>query len=425
VSELTKAEAAGLAAIDEPAMGRLLLDLLAVPSITGTAAESELQHILAEHLLRLGLDVDLWAMDLNELAADPGFPGTEAPREEAWGLVGTTPEAVDGPGLILQGHVDVVPPGDLAQWPADPFSPRVAGEVIHGRGACDMKAGLAANLAAIAAIRASGVRLRGRLATHCVVSEEDGGLGAFGTLRRGHTGDACIITEPTSSTLTTANGGALTFELRVPGSATHGSTRWAGVSALDAYLPIHRALAELERERNVSVDPLMAECDVAYCISVGIVRAGDWASSVPDLLVAQGRLGVAIDESPEVARLALEQCVADACQRDPWLSEHPATVTWNGGKFGSGRLPAGHPLRDLVRDAHQAATGKPVLRERGAPYGSDLRLYAEAGIPTLHYGPGDVRNAHSPREQVSMADVADVTRTLVLTAIRFLGDSCD
>ena len=216
-----------------------------------------------------------------------------------------------------------------------------------------MKAGLAANLAAIAAIRASGVRLRGRLAAHCVVSEEDGGLGAFGTLRRGHTGDVCIITEPTSTTLTTANGGALTFELRVPGSATHGSTRRAGVSALDAYLPIHRALAELERERNVSVDPLMAEYDVAYCISVGIVRTGDWASSVPDLLVAQGRLGVAVDESPEVARLALEQCVADACQRDPWLSEHPATVTWNGGKFGSGRLPAGHPLRDLVRDAHQ------------------------------------------------------------------------
>jgi acetylornithine deacetylase len=209
----------------------------------------------------------------------------------------------------------------------------------------------------------------------------------------------------------------------VPGRATHGSTRWAGVSALDAYLPIHRALAELERERNVSVDPLMAEYDVAYCISVGIVRAGDWASSVPDLLVAQGRLGVAVEESPEAARLALERCVADACQRDPWLSEHPATVTWNGGNFGSGRLPAGHPLRDLVRDAHQAATGKPAPRERGAPYGSDLRLYAEAGIPTLHYGPGDVRTAHSPREQVCLADVADVTRTLVVTAIRFLGGS--
>jgi acetylornithine deacetylase len=273
MSELTRAETAALAAIDERALGRLLLDLLAVPSVTGTAAESELQHTLAGHL--------------------------------------------HGPCLILQGHVDVVPPGDLAQWPSDPFRPRVAGDVIHGRGACDMKAGLVANLAAIAAIRASGVRLRGRIAAHCVVSEEDGGLGAFGTLQRGYTGDACIVTEPTSNTLITANGGALTFELRVPGSAAHGSTRYAGVSAMDAYLPIHRALTQLERERNASVHPLMAEYDTAYCISVGIVRAGDWASSVPDLLVAQGRLGVAIDESPEAARLALEQCVADACKRDP------------------------------------------------------------------------------------------------------------
>jgi acetylornithine deacetylase len=91
-----------------------------------------------------------------------------------------------------------------------------------------------------------------------VASEEDGGLGAFGTLARGHTGDACIITEPTGGALMTANAGALTFRVDVPGRATHGSTRYAGVSAVDAYLLIHRALAGLEARRNAGADPLMS-----------------------------------------------------------------------------------------------------------------------------------------------------------------------
>ncbi|WP_371103446.1 M20/M25/M40 family metallo-hydrolase, partial [Streptomyces sp. PU_AKi4] len=178
---LTDAEAAALAAVDEEALGRTLLELVSVPSVTGSGAESELQHQLAGRLERLGMDVDLWSLDLPALRAEPDFPGTEAPREEAWGLVGTTPDGGDGPTLILNGHVDVVPPGDPAAWDGDPFVPRVTGDLVHGRGACDMKAGLAAHLAALAAIRSAGIRLRGRVAAHFVVGEEDGGLGAYAT----------------------------------------------------------------------------------------------------------------------------------------------------------------------------------------------------------------------------------------------------
>ncbi|MGH2392478.1 MAG: M20/M25/M40 family metallo-hydrolase, partial [Candidatus Limnocylindria bacterium] len=158
---LTATEADALAAVDEAAIARTLLELLAIPSITGSAAESELQHVLARRLDALGLEVDLWAMDLLALRADTEFPGTEAPRDEAWGLAAVTPGGGDGPTLILQGHVDVVPPGDAAQWRGYPFVPKVTGDVVHARGACDMKAGLVANLAALAAIRASGARLRG------------------------------------------------------------------------------------------------------------------------------------------------------------------------------------------------------------------------------------------------------------------------
>ncbi|KUN82444.1 peptidase M20 [Streptomyces bungoensis] len=414
-------EAAALAAVDEGAVARTLLELLAIPSVTGSAAESDLQHHLARHAERLGLDVDLWSVDLPALRALPGFPGTEAPRDEAWGLVATTPDTGDGPTMILQGHVDVVPPGDLRQWEGDPFAPRTAGDLVHGRGACDMKAGLVANLTALAAIRASGVRLRGRVAAHFVVSEEDGGLGAFATLHRGHTGDACVITEPTGGSLVTANAGALTFRVEVPGQATHASTRTAGVSAIDAYLPIHRALARLEARRNEAIDPLMADHEIPYALSVGTLRSGDWASSVPDHLVAEGRLGVRLGEDPADAVADFERCVAEACAEDAWLRDHPARVSWPGGRFASGRLPAGHPLGALVRRAHADAIGGAPLREHGAPYGSDLRLYAAAGIPTLQFGPGDVRLAHSAREQVSVSDIVAVTRTLVLSVLRAVG----
>jgi acetylornithine deacetylase len=418
--ELTTHERAALDAIDPAAIATMLADLVRIPSITGSAAEADAQHWVASHLRSCDLDVDLWSMDLPSLRAQSGFPGTEAPREEAWGLVGLTPES-DGPTVILQGHVDVVPVGDVAQWPqGDPFSGRIADGVLYGRGACDMKAGVVANLMAVRAIREAGVPLQGRIAVHSVVGEEDGGLGAFGTLERGYRGDACLISEPTGGSVITANGGALTFRLSVPGRATHGSTRYDGVSAIDAYLPLHSTLAALEAERNRDPDPLMAEYPIAYPLSVGKLTSGDWASSVPDLLVAEGRLGVALGEDPAAARAQFERRIAEACAGDPWLREHPATVEWTGGQFASGRLPSGHPLGAIVREAYADATGGEKPRERGAPYGSDLRLYAAKGVPTLQFGPGDVTYAHGPFEHVVLDEVVAVCRTLVLTVLRLL-----
>jgi acetylornithine deacetylase len=420
-TDLTEVERRALGAIDEKTAVELLNDLLALPSTPGSDAECEIQHVLADRMQQLDLDVDLWPLDLPALSSAPGFPGADADRSQAWGLVATSAAAADVPALILQGHVDVVPPGDTTRWQSSPFTPRMVGHRIHARGACDMKAGVVANLSAVAAVKAAGISTRRSFALHSVIGEEDGGLGAFATLRRGHTGSACIITEPTGGTLVTANAGALTFTLRVPGLATHGSTSYAGCSAINCYLAIHRALAELEEQRNVDVEPLMHEYPIAYPISIGRVSAGDWPSSVPDRLVAEGRMGVRIQEDPAQARLELEETVAKACAQHPFLQDVPVTVSWSGGQFAGGRLPAGHPLRHCVADAHADATRTERPRERGAPYGSDLRLYAGQGIPTLHYGPGDVRLAHGPNELVDVRELLDVTRALTLTILRQCG----
>lgn len=419
---LTTGERRALDAVDTDSIVALLCELLAIPSVSGSDAECDIQHRLAKTFASLDLDVDLWPMDLTELSGTPGFPGWEVARTEAWGLVGTHHGETPRPALVLQGHVDVVPPGDLALWSHDPFRPTVTEHTVHGRGACDMKAGVVANLAALQAVKRVGARLPGGLAVHCVIGEEDGGLGAFGTLRRGHTGDACIISEPTTGTLVTGNAGALTFRIEVPGAATHGSTRYAGSSALDSYVAIHHALHQLEAERNASIEPLLREYPIPYPISVGTIRAGDWSSSVPDRLVAEGRLGIGIEEDPNQAREQLEHAVRKAARQDPFLRANPPVVTWSGGQFAGGHLPIGHPLRDVVSRAHADASGGAEPRERGAPYGSDLRLYQGQGIPTLHYGPGDVRLAHGPRESVSIQEVVRVTETLVLSILRLCGE---
>ena len=233
-----------------------------------------------------------------------------------------------------------------------------------------------------------------------------------------HRGEAAVISEPTSGKLIVANAGALTFELRVHGLATHGSARLAGHSAIDAFLPVSAALADLERARNKHPDRLFAGNLMPYPISIGTVRAGDWASSVPDLLVAEGRLGVQLDESPALAKVALEQAVAAACKTDPWLQDHPVAVSWPGGQFASGRIDTQHPLVGQITDAIRTVEKRDVLLG-AAPYGSDLRLYAGmGGIPTLHYGPGDVRLAHGPREQVDISELVSTTRSLALLAAR-------
>ncbi|MEU8252025.1 ArgE/DapE family deacylase [Nonomuraea sp. NPDC048916] len=408
-------EARVLNAIDDSDTVNLLAETVRVPSITGTDAESELQHTFARLLTEAGLDVDVWKLDLDELRARDGFPGTEAPRAEGYGVVGVS-EGEGVPALALQGHVDVVPTGDLAKWEgSDPFAARITGDTLHGRGACDMKAGLVANLAVIRAIRKAGVRLARPLALHCVVSEEDGGLGAFATLARGHTAQAAVITEPTSGAVITANAGALTFRLEISGRAAHGATRYEGVNAIEVFWPVFEAIRRLEAERNRDVPAIFAANPLPYPIEVGTVRAGDWASTVPDLLVAEGRLGVRLDEDPAEARAAFEEAVLGSA--GPWLRAHPPVVTWPGGQFASGRLPAAHPLLgEINRAVADTSGGSP--REAAAPYGSDLRLYTAGGIPTLHYGPGDVRFAHAPREQVDLAELREVTRALAVLAVR-------
>lgn len=421
VTTLSAVETRVLDAIDEDVLITSLVDLIRVPSTTGTDAESDLQNSQARALDELGMNVDSWKFDLDELRSHPLYPGEETDRSEGYGVVGVTPG--DGqPALVLQGHVDVVPEGELEKWNGrDPFAGDIVGRVLHGRGACDMKAGVAANLAVVRAIRAAGVTLERPLAVHSVMSEEDGGLGAFATMLRGHRGDAAVLTEPTTGRIVTACAGALTFRIEVAGKAAHGSTRMSGVSAFDSFLGIDAAIKQFEAERNANPDPLFRNYEMPFGISIGKLQAGNWSSSVPESLVAEGRMGVLLGEDPADARAAFEERVAAACAKNPWLVDNPAIVTWPGGQFASGSIDQQHEFIDEVSASISDLTGD-IPERAAAPYGSDLRLYAGiGGIPTLHFGPGDVRYAHAVREQVNLDELIAVTRSLALLAVRRCG----
>ena len=419
----TEREQHALSVLDEAGLLKTLRELLRIPSVTGREAEA--QRWLGEQMRAAGLDVDVWTIDVEELRRRSDFPGMEVERagHEAVGLVGSW-QGSGGTGkcLIFNGHIDVVPEGDYANWQHDPWGGDLDGAFIYGRGACDMKGGLIAAFYAIRALKDSGVPLRGSLLLQSVIGEEDGGLGTFATLLRGHTGDAAIICEPTRLNLIPAQAGALTFTLRIAGKSAHASMRLKGVSAIEKYLDIHRRLIQLEHERNREVKhPLLGKLELPYPLSIGRVQAGNWSSSVPEELTCEGRIGVAVGESAREVRELFEKTMRELSEADPWLRGHPLEIGWTGGQFESGEIAHDHQLVRLCGECMRDLTGAEPEIE-GAPYGSDLRLLVNMGkIPALLFGPGDVRVAHMPDEHVSSAKVVLAAQAYILAALRYLG----
>jgi acetylornithine deacetylase len=289
-----------------------------------------------------------------------------------------------------------------------------------------MKGGVAAILASVRALVASGAaeRLDGELVVALVPGEEDGGQGTLAAIRAGVTGDLAIITEPSNLDIVVAHAGAITFRLTVPGRAAHASQRREGVSALDNLYVVLRALEADEAQRNASeTDPLMTALGLPYPTIVGIVSGGEWASTVLDRVVADGRYGVRLGQTPADAAADLRRAVDAANAADPFLREHPATVEIVGGQFGSGRVPSDHPLPVGLAETVAAVTGRePALL--GEPYGADMRLFInEGGTPCVIFGPGDVKVAHSADEHVPLAEVEACARVLAAWVARELASA--
>ena len=400
-------------AVDRAAITADLLAFCAIPSLTGS--EGPARDHLARRLEAGGFGVHAWDADPVALAADPAFPGMEVPRTALPLVAGTLRGARPGKRLLLVAHTDVVPAGEPASWTTPAFVPESRDGRVFGRGACDMKGGLVAALEAMRAVsRSPGPDgLAGEVILLGVASEEDGGAGTFAAIRAGYVGDAAVIPEPTRLDVVTVSAGAITFRLAVPGRAAHASTRREGVSALDNLELLHAALRADETARNAAeMRPEMRALGLPYATIIGTVRGGEWASSLPDRVVAEGRYGVRAGQTAAGAEAELRAAIEAACDADPWLRDHPATLEIWGGRFSSCEVPAGHPLPMGLAATAAAVTGRrPSLV--GVPYGSDMRLLInEEHTPCVLFGPGDVRVAHAADEHVALDEVEACARTL-------------
>ena len=420
---LTARERAAVAAVDPARIAGELAELVRIPSVTGS--EEQVQDMVAAILERAGIAVERVSPSPADTEADRDWPGAEMPRTSLPIVIGRLGRA-GGRRVVLVGHVDVVPPGDPDSWSVDPFGAEVRDGALYGRGACDMKGGVEGILEAT---RVVGEAIRdatvdGELIVAFVPSEEDGGQGMLAAIRAGVTGEAALITEPTGLEVVVAHAGAITFRLTVPGRAAHASVRREGVSALDKLYVLLDALVANERERNESeTNPLMTALGLPYPTIVGKVSGGDWASTVLDRVVAEGRYGVRLGQSWRDAEAELRACIDAAVAADPFLRDHRPGVEIVGGRFSSSSVPEDHPLPIGLVAAAEAVLGRRP-RTMGEPYGADMRLLVNEGsTPTVIFGPGDIRVAHSADENVSLDEVADCARVVAVWALRELGAS--
>jgi acetylornithine deacetylase len=394
---------------------RLLQELVCVPSVTG--AEGTVQEVVERAFRERGLEVDRWEATPEEVLPYRDHVGeqpTYADRPNVVGVRrGLDPDRDRGRSVLLNAHVDTVAAGDPGTWTRDQFSGEVEGDLLYGRGSCDMKGGLVTHLAALDALSDLGLELDGDVSVAATVGEENGGLGALSTVLRGHRADAALITEPTRLALVPAQGGSLVFRLTVPGRSAHAAVRDEGVSALEKFLPVFEELRMLEEERNATLShPLYEGIRNKVPINVGLVRAGNWASTVPESLVAEGRVGLIPGEEIEPFRETVVARVAAVAERDPWLREHPPQLEWFGGQFAPAEVPADAPICEAVKRAHVLVTGEEPAVE-GVPYGADMRLFIRFGeMPCVMYGAGDVNVAHAPDEHVSITDLLTATKTI-------------
>jgi acetylornithine deacetylase len=387
--------------------------LIAAPSTVGL--EQPAQEIVEHELERLGFAVE--RLPIPEGMGDDPLAGVpQASYDGRYDVIGRLGDGAGGPSLLVNGHIDVVPAEQPERWASPPYEPRREDGRLFGRGSGDMKGGFAMASLAIDALMATAPHaISGSLTFASVIEEECTGNGTLAAARAGVLADAVILPEPTGLSMLLAGVGIQWLDVEIAGKSAHAESADRAVNPVDLALLIVGVLRDLEREMNEDVEPSMGGVKHPYNINVGTFIAGDWPSSVPAVATIRVRVGHPTSWTPEQTEARVRAAI-DAID-EPWLREHPPSVTPSGFKARGYALSVDDPLVERVAAAHHAAHGeRPIAQPLAST--TDARLYLnDFDVPALCYGPVS-HDIHGIDESVELESIVDGARTLA----RFIHD---
>ncbi len=396
-------------------------DLIRYPSLRGQ--EHTAQEFVHSALAERGYGMDRWIIDENAIRDHEGFSPIAVPYDNAVNVVGThTPRETKGRSLILNGHIDVVPEGPHDMWSRPPFEPAVEGDWLYGRGGADMKAGIAANIFAMDALRTCGLQPAATVYVQSVTEEECTGNGALSALVRGYRADAAIIPEPEDDMVVRANCGVLWFAVEIRGKPVHVREAGTGSNAILSAWSVITALQELEASWNArkSEHRYFEDLDHPININIGKIKGGDWASSVPAWCRLDVRAAIYPGVEPKDAAAEIEAAIRAAAANDPFLSNNPPTVSFNGFFAKGYVLEEGTEAEATLARSFERAYDGETLRSFTTPGYLDGRVFVLYGdCPCLVFGPRS-ENIHGFDERVSLESTRRVTKTIAA----FIADWC-
>jgi acetylornithine deacetylase len=397
-----------------------LRSLARQPSTLGN--EEGAQELVFARMKQIGLTAEKWDLDLDTLRRHPSFGPLDLSYVNRPNVTASWPAAAPGGrSVIFNGHIDVVSPEPLSNWSYGPWDATVAGDWIYGRGAGDMKAGVAAMLLAVEAVRGAGCRLRGEVIVESVIEEECTGNGTLACALRGLRADAAITPEPHTLRASLATVGVIWFRVRTRGMASHVLAADSAVNAIEKMFTVITSLRELEATLNAEArHPHYRDVPHPINLNIGIIKSGDWPSTVPSECTLECRLsclpGVSVDQTQARVRDAVTAGVA----QDPWLCENPPEVEFFGFRAEPSVVDPTSPSMQMLVDCHMTIVGAPLVFYPGTATTDQRFFINNLGMPATSYGPA-AEKIHAGNERVAISSIKQTAQVLALYLLGWCG----
>lgn len=393
--------------------------LVSEPSTLGN--ETSVMQVMEDELTKLSFHPVRVPIDANSLSKHPGFAPVPWQYENRVNIVATREGGQGGQSLLFNGHLDVVSPEPLSFWDQDPFKPAERDGWLYGRGAGDMKSGVAAMTYAVHAVEKAGFGLKAPVTIEAVIEEECTGNGTLACLDAGYDAQAILIPEPTFHTFTTTQVGVLWFKVSVQGAPTHVATAQAGTNAIEKSYLLISALRDLEEELNrTDIHPAYRNTPHPLNLNIGIFKGGDWPSTVPAEASFHGRLSFFPDISYDDICSRIVQAVEQAAKKDAWLQDNPPQVEFYAFRSEGHSVSEDLPIFKVLRKCHHDQTGEDAQAPPNTAT-TDLRGFHFFGKgQSTCYGP-IAENIHAANERVMIESVIHVARVYALFLSRWCG----